>query len=84
MNCCGQARAKETLDAKERARVAAAVADRKPVYGGVSFEYIGRTSLIVNGPATGTRYRFETPGARVQVDGRDSVAMAAIRVLRRV
>ncbi len=84
MSCCGQARAKETMDAAEKARIAAAVSNRRPVYRAVAFEYTGRTSLTVTGPATGAQYRFETPGARVQVDGRDSVAMAAVRVLRRL
>jgi len=60
------------------------VSNRRPVYGAVAFEYTGHTSLTVTGPATGVLYRFETTGARLQVDGRDSVAMAAIRVLRRL
>jgi hypothetical protein len=84
MPCCGQTRAKETIGAAETARIAAAVSNRRPVYRAVALEYTGRTSLTVTGPATGTKYLFQTPGARVQVDGLDSVALAAIRVLRRV
>lgn len=72
------------LDAAEKTRIAAAVSSRRPVYRAVAFEYTGRTSLIVTGPATGALYRFATPGARVQVDGRDSVALAAVRVLQRL
>lgn len=84
MPCCGQTRAKETIDAAERARIAAAVSARRPVYRAVTFEYTGRTSLTVTGPATGARYLFQSPGARAQVDGLDSVALATVRVLRRV
>lgn len=84
MNCCGQARSKPAMDAAEKARIATAVSNRRPVYRAIAFEYVGRTSLTVTGPATGTRYRFETTGARVLVDGRDSVALAAVGVLRRL
>ena len=72
------------MDAAEKARIAAVVSNRRPVYRAVAFEYTGRTSLTVTGPATGVQYRFAAPGARAQVDGLDSVALAALRVLRRV
>lgn len=48
------------------------------------FEYVGRTGMTVVGPATGTRYRFDRPGARLAVDPRDHAAMAAVPHLRRV
>jgi len=84
MPCCGQIRSKETIDTAGQARVAAAAANRRPVYRAVAFEYTGRTSLTVTGPVTGARYLFSAPGARIPVDGLDSVALAAIGVLRRV
>lgn len=48
------------------------------------FEYVGRTGLTVVGPATGRRYRFDAPGARVAVDPRDRPALAKIPNLREV
>jgi hypothetical protein len=84
MPCCGQTRTKETIGASQSARIAAAVPNRRPVYGAVGLEYTGRASLTVIGPVTGARYLFPFPGARVQVNGLDSVALAAVRLLRRV
>jgi len=51
---------------------------------GLTFEYVGRTGLVVAGPVTGRQYRFDRPGARLEVDPRDSASVAAIPVLRRV
>jgi hypothetical protein len=48
------------------------------------FEYTGRTGMTVRGPATGRRYRFDYPGARVFVDLRDRAALAAVPHLRQV
>ncbi len=47
-------------------------------------EYIGRTALVVTGPYTGARYRFDQPGARLSVDARDRQAMLSIPMLRAV
>lgn len=46
------------------------------------FEYVGASALTVIGPASGLRYRFDRPGARLAVDPRDSVALQAIPLLR--
>lgn len=46
------------------------------------FEYVGTTALTVIGPASGRRYRFERPGARVIVDPRDRAALEAVPQLR--
>jgi len=35
------------------------------------FEYVGVTPLTVVSPITGKTYRFDRPGARVEVDARD-------------
>jgi hypothetical protein len=48
------------------------------------FAYLGRTALSVRGPATGALYRFLVPGARLQVDSRDAVALRKVAVLRAV
>jgi hypothetical protein len=52
--------------------------------GSVVFEYAGRSRLTVIGPVTHTRYEFVGFGARVQVDGRDSISVATVPALRRV
>ena len=50
----------------------------------VSFEYAGQTGLSVTGPISGIRYRFDHPGAVVEVDARDRVLLASLRQLRQV
>jgi len=47
-------------------------------------EYVGRTSLSAIGPATGRRYRFGMPGARVAVDLRDRQSLLSIPHLRQI
>jgi hypothetical protein len=50
----------------------------------VFFEYVGRTGLTVVGPVTGRRYRFERPGARLEVDLKDRRSIAAVPHLRQI
>lgn len=50
----------------------------------IGFEYVGRTSLMVMGPYTWQRYRFDQQGAVVAVDARDAEAMLAVPNLRPV
>jgi hypothetical protein len=75
MSCCGQTKNRIRLGHN----VNASTVD-KPVL----FEYFGRTALTIVGPATGTAYRFEHPGARVIVDPRDSASLNAVPVLMHV
>lgn len=51
-------------------------------YSHVFFEYTGGTALTVVGRATGKRYRFERPGARVAVDPIDKPSIAGVSQLR--
>jgi hypothetical protein len=37
----------------------------------LQYQYVGRTAMSVVSPATGRQYRFDRPGAVVQVDARD-------------
>jgi hypothetical protein len=46
------------------------------------FEYTGRTAITAIGRATGRPYRFASPGARIIVDPRDRVSLAAVTHLR--
>jgi hypothetical protein len=50
----------------------------------VLFEYVGRTGLTIIGPGTRTSYRFDRPGARVLVDGKDRASLAAVPTLRQL
>jgi hypothetical protein len=40
--------------------------------------------MTVMGPISGARYRFDRPGAKVQIDGRDLSSLAGLPNLRRV
>ena len=50
----------------------------------VLFEYVGSTGLTAMGPFTGRRYRFDGPGARVEVDARDVSSLMGVPNLRQV
>jgi hypothetical protein len=50
----------------------------------VVFQYSGRTAMVVIGPISGTRYRFQGPGGRVEVDPRDRRSLAVVPNLRQV
>jgi len=81
MSCCGRIRA-----------IVAQIPDVGPAElpspahrpSDILFEYVGRTSLTVRGPVTGTVYRFQRKGSRVSVRTRDALAIAAVPNLRRV
>ncbi len=74
MSCCGKGRSK--------LKVSSTQAAARPTT--VLFEYVGRTRVSVIGPATRISYRFDRPGARVLVDGRDRASLATIPSLRQV
>ena len=89
MSCCGKSRAQFTRASSQPAPVKpAAINLPAPVavqqVGAITFEYTGRTRLTVIGPVTRTRYDFVGHGARLQVDRRDSNAIAGVNGLRRV
>ena len=48
------------------------------------FEYTGSTAMTVIGPMSGARYRFDAPGAKLQIDMRDAPSMAAVPNVRRL
>ena len=84
MSCCGKKRTslKETMtgqrfDNQRRSSQAATGA-------ALTFEYIGSTAMTVVGPISGNRYRFSGHGARVDVDARDRLSLAAVPNLREV
>jgi hypothetical protein len=81
MSCCGRPRAPaETRYPPWRERPPPEPHFRPPM---VTFVYTGATQLVVEGPVSRRRYRFEHPGALVEVDGRDAASLAAVPNLRR-
>jgi hypothetical protein len=94
MSCCGKSRA-QSAAAPSRQGPSQAAPFKSAVVnlsapiavqqvGTVTFEYTGRTRLTVIGPVTRARYDFVGHGARLQVDRRDSNAIAGVAALRRV
>jgi hypothetical protein len=88
MSCCGKSRAQFAATPKPAPVKPANLNLAAPIsvqhVGTVAFEYTGRTRLTVTGPVTRKRYDFVGHGARLQVDRRDSNAIAAVAALRRV
>jgi hypothetical protein len=88
MPCCGKKRKQasqktQTRRAPEPAEKTASQPRPEPqplAY----FQYMGRAGVIVVGPRTGKRYRFDHTGAVIAVDRRDGRALAAVSVLRQV
>jgi len=74
MSCCGKGRSRFSATSNQTAARATTVV----------FEYVGKTRVSVIGPATRTSYRFDRPGARVLVDGRDRASLSTIPLLRQV
>ena len=48
-----------------------------------SFEYTGKTALTLVGSVTRTKYRFNYPGAKQNIDYRDIDGVIAIPVLKK-
>ena len=79
MGCCGQSRG--TINTS-----GTAVGTKRPPPRprATLFEYTGSTAMTVTGPMSGARYRFDGPGAKVQIDMRDAPSMAAVPNVRRL
>jgi hypothetical protein len=86
MSCCGNKRA-QFLTQSAWARQtgpptrprAQAVTPPKVV-----FQYTGKTAMVVIGPISGRRYRFDSQGTRVEVDPKDRRSLSAVPKLRQV
>lgn len=53
-------------------------------YSHAYFQYLGKTGIIVQGPVSGMRYRFERYGIVTAVDHRDRRSLATVPNLRQV
>ena len=87
MSCCGNKRvaiqAHHTTDNRQGRPT-----DRPFPHSGaplkVVFEYSGRPPIVVVGPVSGARYRFDGSSARVEVDPRDRRSLSVTPRLRQV
>jgi hypothetical protein len=79
MSCCGKKRQQlhvQPVAIRVPEPQATSMASR------LAFEYTGNGAMAVIGPGSGIRYSFEKPGARVEVDPRDSHFLSTLRDLR--
>ena len=88
MSCCGKSRAPASQPAGRtigmRVQPKMSVGITSPPVGTVAFEYTGNSRLTVIGPVTRARYEFQGHGSRLNVDRRDSNALATVATLKRV
>jgi hypothetical protein len=89
MSCCGKSRAQFAGTPSQPGSIQGATRNlgaqiSVQQVGTVTFEYTGNTRLTVIGPVTRMRYDFVGHNARLQVDRRDSTAIAGVAALRRV
>jgi hypothetical protein len=94
MPCCGSQRQAFAASPSQR-RLAKALPASAPVQAAVTapstsppaevfFQYRGSSALNVQNPATGRRYVFAEPGARLRADPADTTWLAAFPWLSRV
>ncbi len=89
MTCCGSSRAAFSQSQQPPAKPGNAA--RPPGQIAINsrpevlyFQYVGRTSLVVQGTFSRAIYRFPAAGIVLAVDPRDAPGMAAVPNLRRV
>jgi hypothetical protein len=88
MACCGQRRQQISRAMPVQRAINPAPAsnvNRAPGTPRTStFQYVGKTALTAVGPVSGRNYRFNHPGAIVEVDPRDRASLASVPNLRQV
>ena len=89
MGCCGRGSLARIGPAPARGsaralRPAPAASSAPPRQARLVYVYVGKTALTAVGAVTGTRYRFDRPGARVAIEPADKPSIAAVPLLRRV
>ena len=80
MACCGQSR----ITFRSGRGFSGAGGRLENSLAMATFEYTGSTGMTVVGPVSGVKYRFLSPGSRVQIHWRDVASMDAVPNLRRV
>lgn len=89
MPCCGEKRRQANTHKASAQTVLSSAPSRTARFTSgpnmaMTFEYLGLGQLTLVGPATGRRYSFDTPGARVAVDARDQPWLSTVPKLRLV
>ena len=85
MSCCGDKRSAPFRQVQAGSSGRSSDAPTSETYqSSAFFEYSGLTALTVLGPVTGRRYRFERPGAVLEVDLRDRPSLLQVPRLRQV
>jgi hypothetical protein len=79
--CCGKGRQQLTgmLQPAGSNRIRPTTAAARPAAppiarsstAALTYQYLGRTAMTAVSPATGRQYRFDRPGAVLQIDARD-------------
>ncbi len=80
MTCCGQGRSKAAMNGK----LTGPARRPAPVSSAILYQYTGTTGMTVIGPISGIRYRFDQPGAKVQIDRRDLSSLTGLPNLSRL
>ena len=83
-SCCGEKRSQWSIPAGARSGDGEGHRPRIDTSTPAPFEYTGKTALTVTGPYSGKTYRFISQGARLEIDGRDALALSGIPVLKRI
>jgi hypothetical protein len=81
MSCCGQSR---RSIGRSAGPAPTQPSGRATLSSTTELEYVGATGLTVVGPATGRRYRFDRPGARLPVALPDRWGLLQVPNLREV
>lgn len=85
MSCCGKNRAMyPPIRSPNPIPTPSIPSQQRGLRFKVVLEYTGPTGLTAIGPISGQRYRFNHPGARLEVDPRDRPSLAAVPHLRQV
>ena len=88
MGCCGEKRrrfyGRAPAGAGARGAEGGVAPPGRRLRFSVQFRYVGATAMTVEGPASGRRYRFDRPGATLEVDLRDRLGLARVPGLQEV
>ena len=88
MSCCGKkrAQARRITQVRKTSKLVSNKASQHEMKHDtmIYFQYIGKKKLTVVGPNTHKHYHFDSPGAVVIVDPKDTNSLSAVTILRRV
>ena len=83
MSCCGKKRSTYSAGVPAN-RARSSVNSATKTASAANFQNTGPKTIVVAGPVTGRRYRFEAHGSAVAVDARDRRSLEGVHHLKRV